>query len=1063
MYPRDCHTPKCNAPTDSAGCYKNVNTSTGLQFPGPCTSLGGHAYSTDGKQWYISPVAAYNASTVFEDNTVVTWRARERPHMILDGDGEPVAFLNGVGDSIRVECSKNPLSCHCKGSVYYPCPLNTGGQNVWGPGGDHAFTLIQPLGTKHRLKLDELYMATIKTDDVESHGTISLDPNGTAIARMPATHAGLIMEGVNHALYGYGLGSQMVFGEGFEEPSITDCTDNAPCHGPFPEQWSVIGGNASLTSTKAEVFTGKQALRVDGEAQLLNAGLHRLGISSTQGWAYEASFFYQYKADPTPKLASTLTVVLRTNEQSPKNLTAVSLVLAPTGGQWQRVNVTLPAASRSFPNCSLAIQIDGSSVLHVDAVLLEPLAEHRWQGMHIRNDIAEAINAAGLRFMRFGGDMAESSEPLPFGYTWANQIGNPQRRPPKLGGAWYAWDSFGFGIFEVLEMIEKMGFGTDRQGSWGVMITLNYRVETPESCALFAEYCFGGSDTKGGRMRIANGRSDPYKPFFVEIGNEQHGSSIQPYLKIFSAQVDAMMAVTSAKGKLKYLVGTSILTTYPDSDIRALFDYCQGKPCGYDWHIGLGNHSDIASQLQGKVDSLQALQQLYQRMGTNRSEFVTIIGEENCDHWPTVGAHPGCHSPSAYYQDHMWGVALNRALEHAAWSNALQSPLGSMILASNPSSATGSWYTHMSNDLNPNGPKIGALWLSANIQYTPTAVVVQPPMHAQSMIGHSQLPNVLHVQRSSTLPSVNFSIVALASDDYDRLTIRVVNLNATAVNAVVAIAGGSTWSGTSTQLSGKLDGHNSPEQPFHVVPTKAPVTAGQLAAGLEFEPHSFTVLNLTRLKTDDGDMDQYSEEQLSLQTREWWRWVVTRVSNFAAWIEVDGDQAREDFVQQFDPDLFDWAGDGRWEIKEWARLRGIAVAQASGLEYEECSFNLYPNASAAKRRNSFVEDIWGPENGLAIEIDGKPPPTYHSLHSHRLHPESHPFMTHAAPKWSLAVQQSNARAGLVGDAVSQDNACNPRTAASPVLITRVDWIVGGSEGRCNGKVDHADDSIQNTS
>jgi alpha-L-arabinofuranosidase len=690
-----------------------------------------------------------------------------------------------------------------------------------------------------------------KTDDL---GTVSLDLNDTT-ARMPATHAGLIMEGVNHALYGYGLGSQMLFGEGWEEPSITDCIGTAhgaasACYGRFPEQWLLLSGRGALTTTKAEVFTGKQALRVGGSARLLNGGLHRLGIATTQGWSYEGSIFYRYKADPsTAKLASSLTMQLITNEQTPHNATNATVVtLAPTGKTWQRINLTLPAASLSFPNCSLAIDIEGGSVIFLDAVLLEPVAEHRWRGMHVRRDIAEAIAGAGLRFMRFGGDMAESAEPLPYGYTWRNQIGDPQRRPPKLNGAWYAWDSFGFGIFEVLEMAEKMGFGTDRQGSWGLMITLNYRVETPESCALFAEYCFGGADTKGGAMRIANGRSKPYVPFFVEIGNEQHpaGGSIQPYLKVFREQVDAMLAVPSARGKLKYLVGTSILTIYPDDDIRALFDYCRGKPCGYDWHIGIGNHSDIAAQLSGKVDSLQALNQLYERMGTNASEFVTIIGEENCDHWPTIGAHPGCHSPSAYYQSHMWGVALNRALEHAAWSNALQSPLGSTALASNPSSAAGSWYTHMSTELNPNGPKIGALWLSANIQYTPEAAIVQPPMHAQSMIGHSQLPNVLAVQRSSTLPVVNFSIAALASDDRERLTVRVVNLNQTNVTAAIAIAGGSGWSGTVTTLSGQLDDFNSPEQPLHVVPAEAPITAAQLSAGVVFIGHSFAVLNLKR-------------------------------------------------------------------------------------------------------------------------------------------------------------------------------------------------------------------------
>lgn len=343
-------------------------------------------------------------------------------------------------------------------------------------------------------------------------------------------------------------------------------------------------------------------------------------------------------------------------------------------------------------------------------------------------------------------------------------------------------------------------------------------------------------------MRISNGRSEPYPPFFVEIGNEQHGPSIEPYLKVFSSQVDAMLAVPSATGKLKYLVGTSILTVYKDDDIRALFEYCRGKPCGFDWHIGIGNHSDIANQ----IEQLQGLRQLYQRMNTTTSEFVTIIGEENCDHWPTIGAHPGCHTPSSYYQQHMWGVALNRALEHAAWSNALQSDLGAMVLASNPSSATGSWFTHVPDERNPNGPKIGALWLSASIQYTANKIVVQPPMHAQAMIGQSQLPNVVQVEPSSTLPTVNFSIAALASEDFQRLTVRIVNLNATAVTARVVIDGGVAWRGTMTVLSGELDDHNSPEMPHHVVPVETPVTAGQLNTGLTFSGFSFTVLNLTR-------------------------------------------------------------------------------------------------------------------------------------------------------------------------------------------------------------------------
>jgi hypothetical protein len=181
------------------------------------------------------------------------------------------------------------------------------------------------------------------------------------------------------------------------------------------------------------------------------------------------------------------------------------------------------------------------------------------------------------------------------------------------------------------------------------------------------------------------------------------------------------------------------------------------------------------------------------------------------------------------------------------------------------------------------------------------------------------------------------------------------------------------------------------------------------------------------LKTDDpeptiaaNDVEIF-EAQLSLQTREWWRWVVTRVANYASWVPADGDVQREYFVKLFDPDLFDWHGDGRWNIMEWARLRGIAVAQSSGLEYEESLYNYDSNASAWTLQNNLVKQTWGLENGLAIDINGRSPPTYHGWH-HKRADESHPYMTHAAPKWSLAVTQSNARAALVGDCVTQDNA-----------------------------------------
>ena len=85
------------------------------------------AFSTNGQDWDISPVIAYTPTQRWEDGSVTTFRARERPHMILDGQSTPIFFLNGVGD---------------------PCP-GGGGGNTGCPrnGGDHTFTLIVPVGS----------------------------------------------------------------------------------------------------------------------------------------------------------------------------------------------------------------------------------------------------------------------------------------------------------------------------------------------------------------------------------------------------------------------------------------------------------------------------------------------------------------------------------------------------------------------------------------------------------------------------------------------------------------------------------------------------------------------------------------------------------------------------------------------------------------------------------------------------------------------------------------------------------------------------------------------------
>ena len=96
-----------------------------------CTSLGGHAFSTDGSHWYISPVPVYTPVVRFGDNSSLFFRARERPHVILDEEGHPAALATSVG---------NPDALH-PGS-------GTSGGNCGKTGADHTFTLIQPIANR---------------------------------------------------------------------------------------------------------------------------------------------------------------------------------------------------------------------------------------------------------------------------------------------------------------------------------------------------------------------------------------------------------------------------------------------------------------------------------------------------------------------------------------------------------------------------------------------------------------------------------------------------------------------------------------------------------------------------------------------------------------------------------------------------------------------------------------------------------------------------------------------------------------------------------------------------
>ena len=64
--------------------------------PWPSSHTGRHAFSIDGIQWHGGDVDCWNNTVELVDGSTIVLARRERPELIHDEHGRPVALLNGA-------------------------------------------------------------------------------------------------------------------------------------------------------------------------------------------------------------------------------------------------------------------------------------------------------------------------------------------------------------------------------------------------------------------------------------------------------------------------------------------------------------------------------------------------------------------------------------------------------------------------------------------------------------------------------------------------------------------------------------------------------------------------------------------------------------------------------------------------------------------------------------------------------------------------------------------------------------------------------------------------------
>ena len=559
-----------------------------------------------------------------------------------------------------------------------------------------------------------------------------------------------------------------------------------------PESVSGMWDSIQTGSAKADfeivssnAFNGRQAQRIrhgggPGEVGVANRSLNRWGISVREGNSYSGRI---YLRSHNPNMR--LTVSLQSADG--RKTYAKQVLPAPTK-DWTKAPFDLKS-SVTDPNARFAVTLDEPGSVEVDqAVLMGPPSE-QYKDLPLRKDIAEAMKAQGLTFLRYGGTMVNAPE-----YRFKKMIGDRDKRPP-YDGHWYDWSTNGFGIEEFLQWCEASGF----EPSFAINVE-----ESPENMADMVEYLNGPVTSEWGRKRAENGHPKPYGVKYIQIGNEEviwgdyKPEDYDHYIKRFKILAKAMKAVDS---KLE-LINAAWWREDDLPSCEKVFKELDGVAAYWDFHTWADDPNS------GKeVDRiLTRAQELFQHWKPDHTMQIVIFEENGNTH------------------------NMARALGHATTLNAVRRHGITLDSAAN---ALQPW---LQND---NGLDQGQVF------FTPDKAWLMPPAYAQRMASDNHLPLLV---KSKVEGTPNLDVTATKSKDGKMMVLHVVNVGDSAITTKVkldAFAGvkpeAKTWT-----LSGELHERSTPDQPEKIKIISTAIENASNDFTYIFQPYSYTVLRLQR-------------------------------------------------------------------------------------------------------------------------------------------------------------------------------------------------------------------------
>lgn len=375
--------------------------------------------------------------------------------------------------------------------------------------------------------------------------------------RISGTLFGIFLEDINYAVDG-GMYAELVKNRSFEygmeardaQKHGWESTNEAVA-------FSVQDGSGDGTALNENnphyaVVENSGASSVSPMEGISNKGFLE-GIAIEEGASYDVSFYAKSDDGSVDQVSVTLF-----NEDGAvydeKTVEGIS-------DQWQKYETTLTASATANRKVRLAVKIPAGTACF-DMISMMP--QDTYQGLPIRKDFGEYLEALNPKFLRFPGGCVVEGRDEESIYSWKDSIGGglsfevngenavgdvaarPQGKSIWQGSAANPYyTTYGLGFYEYFSFCEALGCMPVPVLNAGMTCEIQspfytvYDVGSEEFSQYvqdaldLVEFCKGDKDTKWGAVRIAMGHEAPFDLKYIGIGNEQWQSEYHEHYKEF--------------------------------------------------------------------------------------------------------------------------------------------------------------------------------------------------------------------------------------------------------------------------------------------------------------------------------------------------------------------------------------------------------------------------------------------------------------------------------------------------------------------------------------------------